>query len=343
MKTITSSHKLLVKRAAIQPLLSGRGETALELASLFPSVQHSELAKEILAQRLAPMWSNLLYSQQSKAPIKLEEALRDSQAHATANYLLQFHILTEITGLFEKEDIAHAVVKGAHIREIVYQTPSLRIAEDIDILIHLEDRRRAIDVLIDNGYSHFPNPKNLSHETSLVKKNVTIDLHWDIFRPGRSRVPISEALLSSREKYQKHWGLGTTETLYLMLVHPVFTKYSTTPNATLDRIVDLSKWLQLADIDWGRLNELCDITGTKTAAWITLSWFSLLTDNQSFSAFQERLQPGRIRKAWFKNWLIKDYSSRVQSSAILVHAGFTLPAHDKPIDVLRAMTQRLNS
>jgi hypothetical protein len=40
---------------------------------------------------------------------------------------------------------------------------------------------------------------------------------------------MTNTLLEARQDFGSHWGMSDEGSLFMMLVHPVFTKYSTTP------------------------------------------------------------------------------------------------------------------
>ncbi len=186
-----------------------------------------------------------------------------------------------------------------------------------------------------------PDPENISHEISLVKGGISIDLHWDIMRPGRTRIPMTEILLKTRKEFPTHWGLDNDATLFLMLVHPVFTKYSTTPHSTLIRIVDLAHWIETKEPDWEQIESWLEDAGVRTAAWITLEWLRQLAQITPPASFMECIQPGKLRINYLRYWIKKNLSSRLINYPRLIQITFTLPAHDKFSDAMQAITTLL--
>jgi hypothetical protein len=94
-----------------------------------------------------------------------------------ASYMAQKAALRELDGIFEAQGIRYAVIKGAHVRELVYADPALRAASDIDLLVAPEQRLAAVDAIKEAGFTLFVNPDVVSHEVSLARGGVDVDLH----------------------------------------------------------------------------------------------------------------------------------------------------------------------
>ena len=127
--------------------------------------------------------------------------------------------------------------------------------------------------------------------------------------------------------------------LFVMLVHPVFTKYSTAPQAALVRMVDLINLLARGGINWDQLTALLDKAGLRTAAWITLRWLRLLTDTPLADDALGILQPGKLRRKYLDYWIGGNLATRWQAKPIYVQLGLTLPAHDRWRDAMHAVRQ----
>ncbi len=119
---------------------------------------------------------------------------------AAVGYLAQRKELERVDELFTAQGIPYAVMKGAHVRECVYPDPSLRPSSDIDILVSPADRQRAARILLDDGFTVHVKPDGVSHEATFSRGLTDIDLHWNLLRPGRSRVELTEGLLARRQR-----------------------------------------------------------------------------------------------------------------------------------------------
>ncbi len=326
-------------RLALQPLLPQANEQILiDSCQGIRHIGESCFLDFLHDHFLAPTWSDKLTQTHSNVPVSeyFITALHQSRISAAGCYLLQKQALQEIRKLLESAHIKHVVFKGCHIRELIYKDPALRVASDIDVLVSDDDRLKAMQILLEAGYKSALAP-NISHEINLNKNNIAIDLHWNIMRPGRTRMAMTGIFLHTGKDYSSHWGSCNEATLFLMLVHPVFTKYSTTPYAFLIRMLDLALWLNKREHDWELLCRWLSDSGMRTAAWITLEWLRQLTDLEPHKTFSKAIQPSYWKILYFRNWLRQNLSSKLLQYPFLIKAGFTLPAHDKLSDAAHAV------
>jgi len=326
-------------RVVLKPILPAASEEDLfESCKLIKQIGESAFANFLDQQGLASMWHRVLLNASKNTPVSdhFIETLHQSRLLATSTYLLQSQGLRDIKSTLDNENIEHVVFKGCHVRECIYDEPAIRPACDIDVLISPGDQVKAIQALVNAGYQAVPDPEIISHEISLVKGGIAIDLHWDIMRPGRTRIPMTEILLKTRKEFSIHWGLNNDTTLFLMLVHPVFTKYSTTPHSTLVRIVDMAHWIEIKKLDWKQLSTWLEEAGMQTAAWITMEWLRQLTQIVPSTSFTKYIQPGKLRTKYLRYWITNNFSSLFINYPRLIQIAFTLPAHDSLTDAIQA-------
>ena len=331
-------------KIALAPLLPNTTEDELEKSATSGIVLGETDFEVFLNQQgLAPLWDERI-AQHTGEELPLSSELRHSlhraRMHATGEYLIQRHSLSRITEIMDRVGITHVVIKGAHTRELYYNTPALRPACDIDVLVRAGDKIEVIKAFQEQGFEFVGVPENISHEVCLVKGKTTIDLHWDILRPGRTRIPMTDTLLETRQDFGSHWGMSHEATVFMMLVHPVFTKYTTTPHATLVRLLDLVYLLDKEEVNWQLLVSWLEQAGLKTCGWITLTWLAMLTAVTPAADVMQTLQPGALRSRYLTHWLKNNLATRWLEKPLLVQAGFTLAAHDNGLDVGRALVQQ---
>lgn len=326
-------------RAALVPLLHRPGtELPTGFTATIRELGEPAFAEFVLAQGLAPLWHEQLASG-VKDPFSgdFQQKLKAERFNATAAYMLQKHGLATIRQVLDQRGIAHVVFKGAHFRELIYDQPALRVAADIDLLVRPEDRVATVDAFRQAGFTAVITPSSISHELTLTKGYLAIDLHWDIMRPGHTRIPLVDEFLGSRVDYSSHWGTSPEATLFLMLVHPVITKYCTSPMNSVIRVLDVVLWMERMKPDWARVAELLEKAGLKTAAWMMLEWLRLLTGQQAPEEFLQVIRPGPPRRRYLAAWIAGDYSTRLLEHLALLHLLYSLPCYDRPTDALRAV------
>lgn len=293
----------------------------------------------ILRKDLGPLWHELLYQtqRQNTFPASLMLTMKKVSMLAAMNYLVQQQALQQAQNIFQQEKIPFAVFKGVHTREIIYGQPANRPASDIDILIDPAHKERAIKALTQSGFLLQPLAQNISHEVTLTTSSTAIDLHWHILRPGRLRKDMTPDFLATRQEFPTHWGISNEATLFVMLVHPVFTKYSTTPHTALIQMVDCVRWIQSRPIDWEQVSTWLRTGGVQTAAWITGDYLRLLTGITMPASFISSIRPSRARAIYLRKWIEWNLSSRFLQHPLIIQAAYTLPAHDTAKDALRAI------
>jgi len=330
-------HKL-----ALAPLISENPKQKFVTAkSNISKGEENKFLNFILQNGLGPLWHQVLKKNNASTLFtqNFVEVLKKTSTLSAARYLAQQHILRTVSYIFGNESIPYAIFKGAHIREILYSHPAIRPSADIDILVSKFNKKKAVIVLLKNGFEIHPREDTISHEVLLSKNNTTIDLHWDILRPGRTRVDLTDTILATKKQFSYYWGLSDEAILFIMLIHPVFTKYVTTPQAYLIRLVDFKLWIETQKIDWEIIQEWIKKGGMQTAAWISASWLRIMTETTLPSTFINNIRLSKTKDVYFEKWLCRDLSTRLKKYPFAIHVGFTIPAHDTLVDAIRAVKQ----
>jgi hypothetical protein len=301
-----------------------------------------DLLALIRKQGLAPIWHHVLQRHGLLTGLSehIVRALAEDRHAATARYLAQRNALARVDGLFESANIRYVVIKGTALREALYDDPALRPAGDIDLLVTKHDRLRACALLREAGYRMELDPDNISHEVTFTDGIVDIDLHWDILRPGRTRTEMTLGILDRRQRIAGFWGASDEDALFLMLIHPAFTKYVSSPNLGLRMVVDFLYWIQKRSVDWPTVVVRLEQAGLKTAAWTQLRWYGQLTsttDHPLLSSWARDLAPGHLRRAYLDFWLAQDLPERWLQRSWCIQLGFTLFLHDSLKDAMRAV------
>jgi hypothetical protein len=278
-----------------------------------------------------------------QVPEGVRRQLLSSRRNAVARYLTQVGVWSELAPALERCGIEYVVLKGAATREEVYTDPSLRSTGDIDLLVRETDREAVCRQLEALAFSAPVVARPGGHEVTYSRGRVDIDLHWDILRPGRTRRPLVDALIRRRVRGPRAWRLDDPDTVFLMLVHPAFTKYVCSRNMGLNRVVDLLRFTRARTVNWQRVGDLLTGSGLCTAAWCTLRWIGMLDPAATAApdSFMRRICPGPMRRVYLEQWLVYDWPGRLLGRADwLIQGAFTLPLHDSGADAWRALSHR---
>ena len=297
-------------RAALAPLIPGADQADLENAyRRAAGPEANDFARFLDLHGLAPLWDERVeqYRDHLSLAPDFNAYIHRARLQATGSYLIQRHNLARVKDILDDLRVDHVVIKGAHTRELYYETPALRPATDIDVLLRPQDSVLAIKAFEAHDFRFSGAPRNIAQDCNLVRGKTNFDLHWDILRPGRTRQPMVDTLLASRVDCGSHWGLSHAATLFLMLVHPVFRKYSTTPYATLVRLVDLMQLLARHPGAAPGAEQLLEMSGLNTAGWITAQWLRLLVGRTASAGLDFTHPPGKLRRRWLQRWLAGDW------------------------------------
>ena len=330
----------LLHRLALKPLLSpSPWEEFKAIADKIHAIGEDRFLKFLAFNMLTPLWHETLAEHEATSLFSEDFTgeFRKASLIAACRYVQQQHSVNKVSEMLESGSIPYAVFKGANTREQIYDNPAVRAAADIDILVSKADKTKAIQSLVKGGFAFHPDPKNISHEACLIGPNIFIDLHWDILRPGRTRIDLTDELLATRKELANYWGFSNEAELFIMLVHPVFTKYVTTPQASIIRLVDLARWLDTQKINWDIILGWLEKGGVKTPAWVTTYWLKMITGKSLPESFVKQIEPSGFKKWYLQNWINKNYSTRFIGTPLLIKAGFTLPIHDTFSDALHAV------
>ena len=329
------SDPFILHRLALLPFRCGstRSDAAHAIAQTSKIPQFFDFLE---ANGLVPLWCNELAKLNLMADLPQDFAarLKQNRIAAAAYYLQQKTILQQLHEIFENTGVKYAVFKGCQVREQVYDTPSDRPACDIDVLIAPKQRLIAARALAQAGFKLRANRRNIGHEATFCLHGVDIDLHWDILRTGRTARPLTETLLARRTEVAGFWGLDDTSSLFVLLVHPAFSKYVNSRNARLIRVLDSQRLLDKRFISVEQLRKLLDHARLHTAAWATLYWTSHILNWPVPQHIQAALGQHKVRQSFLRVWIERGWSDLMGNNFAIIH-GFLIPMlHDRSIDAL---------
>jgi hypothetical protein len=335
-----------IHKVALRPLIYPLDEQGI--IDLFKSIESIGLERFftfLRTQGLAQLWLQFLLNQES-TPKEYEKHIigfKKDALYIAADQLMQRVVLQTTHDAFKNAGVEYLVFKGAHLRHIIYTDPTHRTVCDIDVMVQEPQKLDAIKALLQNGFCAHHVAKNISVETSLVSKNVCIDLHWHFLRQGRTRINLNDYLFNQRQSFDGFQGLNNEAALLVALVHPSITEYVNGSASSLRRLVDIHRLMLRDNINWKSLVDTLDKSGVRSAAWASLVWLQILTGEVINESMMEKLKPGPLKSWWLRTWMTNDLNRKMNSHRWIIHIFFNLLLQDRISDAIRAVTTLWNT
>jgi hypothetical protein len=295
----------------------------------------------LFQQHLQTLWLELI---EQRGTAGGHAALAVELQHGAKSWAIrelpQQRIMAEAHQVLTAAGIAYFFAKGSQLRHEIYAKPQLRSAIDVDVFVDRADRDSAITALVDSGFTARPLAETVSHELKLSRHHGDIDLHWDLFRPGRARPGLMDWLFEHREQFGDYWGLDATASLLVMLVHPAITKYLLSPTSMLIHQVDQTRLIRCGSVEWNELEAVLGWSALKTAAWSSLYVLGMLAGVEAPAGVADRLRPGRIHRWYLRQWIDRAWITKLFDRRWLVAGLFSLALQDSLADAVRALHTR---
>lgn len=185
----TNSYQLLLNLLRHTP----PGSLATPLPHL-DNQQWQKLLEQAQQQGVAALLLKRLKHSQPVPPDQVLTTLQKASYRNAAHNLLLYHQLTSILPKLAEQHIPVIALKGLHLSELVYQDPSLRPMNDMDLLVPIEKLLDSYNLLQSIGYQA-PDYINLQKEVHrhhhlppLTKAGAAIvELHWNLTDPTNQK------------------------------------------------------------------------------------------------------------------------------------------------------------
>lgn len=169
--------------------------------------------------------------------------------------------LQQFITFLEKHSIRFALLKGTDLAFRVYPSPMLRSFGDWDILIHFEDIKRAIGLLLQDGWnSSQPIPHERPthyHYPCLRKEGIRLELHWNLPKfEGCTPEQIWRHIHPLRTEGGFQCVLEPEMNLLLLARHASEGHYQVMSLSKL--LLDAGQILAHDKVDWEHCKEICE-------------------------------------------------------------------------------------
>ncbi len=152
-----------------------KGISEEELKALYVLSKQQDMAHIVASELLR---QGILNDGEISARFKKQQML------AVFRYERINYELTELCRVLEDAEIPHMPLKGSVMRQY-YSEPWMRTSADIDVLIHLEDLQRAIDVITEK--LHYDLGEKIQYtQVMTAPSGVNFELHFDTLDEGEA-------------------------------------------------------------------------------------------------------------------------------------------------------------
>jgi hypothetical protein len=128
-------------------------------------------------------------------PEKIVSSLNNSLMLSLSRNAFHTTVITEVLGILNDNDIKMVLLKGLALEISVYGNTGIRQMTDVDILLDKSNYKKALRILIANGYTSLPVKSVFhlpiiaysgKHLPSLLKNGASIDIHLELFGGKRN-------------------------------------------------------------------------------------------------------------------------------------------------------------
>ena len=258
----------------------------------------SEVVQLAIRQRMAP----LLYAQLKTFPAQVIpdsffKRLEREYLNSAMTNMVIFTEFSRVFNLFQENDLPFIALKGAHLAEMVYSDPALRILTDLDILVREMDVSRAASLLMRIGYA--PWDKTVAdpadhHLPPFVKSGtVPVEIHWGLHRvkvPARADiVGLWERAVPAKLGSGKALVLSVEDLLLHLSLHASQHDF----DSKLSSIYDIHEIIRSShsQINWKELEARAHRWGAGKALFLMLLLSVDLLGTAVPIGFLERIRP----------------------------------------------------
>ena len=325
---------------------------SLICASLAPNAGHSKLEESVTAARRLPQEHLLALLDEHQLAVLWWYALRkggfvkniegglcralDSRTRrARVMALRRDLMLKELSCRLQRSGIPWIVFKGAQLAEEAYEETFLRVGVDSDVVVLPRHKEEVARILEEMGLTPKPGFLQATAQHDFGNGGELVDLHWEILRPGRSRISLAELAIEKRKKFgEVLWVADPPTTLAVLMIHTAISDYVT---QRLVRALDILRWVYLfPESVAGAVDEILR-SGVAPGAWLVGMWLKEIFGWGLPEEELNRLRPGWFRCAYLRRWLKNDPLRCYERHRLVTQGAFSLVLQENGADILRAL------
>lgn len=214
----------------------------------------------------------------TQIPPELLAGLRNRERANGLRALQQQAAFLEFSRKLSSEGVRTIALKGLHIGATLYPSPGAREMYDIDVLVTRDDVPRALAAASALGFvaaSTAGLELDLAaahHLPPLVRRGVSLEIHWRLVSPATNTRPMDAVLLMRRAvpfrlAGTEVLGLASTDLLLHFCAH---ASHQHLFEQRLAAICDIALLVRERAIDWGGVAAMAREWGTERGTWLIL-------------------------------------------------------------------------
>ena len=226
----------------------------------------------------------------------LSDGLIKEDAKSVYDFTQRMVSLKDISNAFESASIQFIPLKGSVLRDL-YPKPEMRTSSDIDVLIHVDDLDKAIQVLESNtGFRYY---KKERHDAHFVNKYVHLELHFSLeYSVERINVVLQnpwDHIICSKDSYQCSF---TPEYNLLYIVLHAAAHFIQNGGIGIRPILDIYVLKTNTLFDENKVESLCDNAGLlgfyKACSKLIDVWFYGDKHDELSQSFEDLVLSGGV-------------------------------------------------
>lgn len=269
--------------------------------ALDKNVDYLKLYELSNAHNLSPILFCVIKNAPNKEIVAADayEKFENDFFEAVFRYNVQSSVISELSAVFDDSDIKYVFFKGSEIRNL-YPVPQSRVMGDIDVLINAEDRDKAKEILVKNGFE-LVNSNGPVYDYS--RCGALVEVHTKIISGKVGSSNAESCFLDAMENAEFDSNRGSLDINYhfaYLLTHIAhhFWFYG----AGVKLILDLAVIQMKYNIDYNILFKKMEEIGLKKFSKVILSvckkWFSV---GQDFGVATEKTEQFLVSFGAFGN------------------------------------------
>ena len=177
-------------------------------------------------------------------------ALKSAYAYTIYSYQKRRMLLNQIDKLFREAKIPYFLVKGTEISQY-YPHPALKTMGDSDITVHLTDKERAGELLLQAGFTEKADDRRFNSEWHFYKDSLLFELHHELIygsqNTGETENDEFLEYFSNCWEYVEDNRLSPDFHLLYLLIH--LRKHFMNKGIGIRQFIDLAVYTK-AKLDW---------------------------------------------------------------------------------------------